>query len=386
MAIYHLSAKVIGRSTGRSATGAAAYRAAEIVRDERTGMVHDFSRKGGVEHREIFAPANAPAWMSDRETLWNAVEKAEARKDAQLAREVEVALPRELSAEQRLELVRSFVRDEFVARGMVADVAIHNPRPRDGEERPHAHVLLTMRCLTAEGFGPKERSWNAKDVLEGWRERWEAHANRALERAGCDERIDHRSYADRGVDREPQPKLGPVATAMERRGETSERGNELRAVEARNVERDSLWRQLDAARETLVMLRDRTTDALARSVELARGALDTMRDRVSTWLAGGQEKEASAVRSDPAALLGQGDTGTNRGVSPSDRDALLGRGGVEDQHSAREVNRDALLGKHRDGERGAGNADRGALLGSSDEKGVVSRNRPSERNDEDRGR
>lgn len=371
MAIYHLSAKVIGRSTGRSATGAAAYRAAEAIHDDRTGIVHDYTRKGGVEHREILAPPNAPEWMCQREVLWNAVEKAEARKDAQLAREVEVALPRELSAEQRLDLVRGFVREEFVARGMVADVAIHNPRHRDGQEHPHAHVMLTMRCLTVDGFGPKERSWNSKDVLEGWRERWEAHANRALERAGRDERIDHRSYADRGVDREPQPKLGPVATAMERRGEASERGDELRAVEARNSEREGLWRQLDAVRATLTELRDRAAETVGRGVEAARGVLDAMKDRVSTWLGGRQERSTmEPARTDLGTLLGQGSRDSTREAPPA----------------SREVDRGALLGKHEGSGRHTGSADRGALLGRSDDKGAAECDRIPGRDKGDRDR
>lgn len=386
LAIYHLSAKVIGRSTGRSATGAAAYRAAEVVRDDRTGIVHDYTRKGGVEHREILAPDNAPAWMRDREALWNAVEKAEARKDAQLAREVEVALPRELSSEQRLDLVRGFVREEFVARGMVADVAVHNPRHPDGEERPHAHVMLTMRCLTAEGFGPKDRSWNAKDVLEGWRERWEAHANRALDRAGRDERIDHRSFADRGVDREPQPKLGPVATAMERRGVPTERGDELRVVEARNIEREGLRGQLDAVRMALVELRDRTAETVGRGVEAARNLLGTIKERVGSWLGSGQERLITKpARTAPASQFGQDKDGPQK-APPVDRDTLLGRSeGVNPQES-RAVDRDTLLGKNQGGARQSGSASRNILLGRPDGKGAVDYDRIGERDDRDRGR
>lgn len=359
LAIYHLSAKVIGRSAGRSATGAAAYRAAEVVRDDRTGIVHDYTRKGGVEHREILAPDNAPTWMREREALWNAVERAEARKDAQLAREVEVALPRELSPEQRLDLVRGFVREEFVARGMVADVAVHNPRHPDGEARPHAHVMLTMRCLTAEGFGPKDRSWNAKDVLEGWRERWEAHANRALERAGRDERIDHRSFADRAVGREPQPKLGPVATALERRGVSTERGDELRAVEARNVEREGLWQRLGAVREALAGIRERATETLGHGVDAARQVMETVKDRVGAWLGGSsarqesnigpdrgmEERSPSGSSADRDALLGRSTAGEERSEKPAEREALLGRRSSDDRVVRGATDRDVLLGR-----------------------------------------
>lgn len=165
MAIYHLSAKVISRAGGRSSVAAAAYRTAGRLRDDRQGLEHDYSRKGGVVHSEIMAPDNAPDWMRDRDQLWNAVEAVEKRRDAQLAREIEVALPRELDRGARLELLRGFVQREFVDRGMIADVAIHEGKARDGQSQPHAHVMLTMRELTGEGFGKKDRSWNAPDLL-----------------------------------------------------------------------------------------------------------------------------------------------------------------------------------------------------------------------------
>lgn len=220
MAIYHCSAKVIGRSSGRSATGAAAYRAGEKIVDHRTGLIHDYTRKGGVDHAQIIAPANAPEWATDRSALWNEVEAVEKRKDAQLCREVEVAIPRELTVEQQRQLVLDFAREQFVARGMVADVAFHH---QDGEN-PHAHILLTTRTIGPDGFGQKAREWNDKQLLEQWRSQWAEHANRALERAGHAERIDHRSLADQGIDRQPTQHLGPTATAIERRtGEPSRR-------------------------------------------------------------------------------------------------------------------------------------------------------------------
>ena len=155
MAIYHLRASVISRSQGRSATAAIAYRSAERIADRRTGLVFDYAAKAGVEHTEILAPADAPDWVRDRSELWNRVEEAERRRDSQVAREVRVALPSELSHAERVELVRAFAREQFVDRGMVADVALHAPG-RDGDERNHhAHILLTTRELDAEGFGPR---------------------------------------------------------------------------------------------------------------------------------------------------------------------------------------------------------------------------------------
>jgi ATP-dependent exoDNAse (exonuclease V) alpha subunit len=240
VAIYRFSAKVIGRSSGRSATAAAAYRAGAVVRDERTGQEHDYTRRQGVTHSEIIAPDNAPEWMKDRAQLWNAVEAAERRKDAQLSREIQLALPHQLDDAQRLDLVREFVKSEFVARGMVADVSIHAADAKGDDRNHHAHVMLTMRSLTEAGFGNKAREWNDEKLLEQWREKWEQAVNRDLARAGHADRVDHRSYADRGIDREPEPKQGPVATEMEREGRPSHAGDDRRAVQDRNAERARL--------------------------------------------------------------------------------------------------------------------------------------------------
>ena len=145
MAIYHLRVSVISRSQGRSATAAIAYRVAERIADRRTGLVFDYAAKAGVEHTEILAPSHAPDWVSDRSELWNRVEEAETRKNSQVAREVRVALPAELTHAERVELVRGFASEQFVDRGMVADVALHAPG-RDGDDRNHhAHILLTTR-------------------------------------------------------------------------------------------------------------------------------------------------------------------------------------------------------------------------------------------------
>lgn len=272
MAAYRFSAQIIGRSSGRSATAAAAYRASERIEDERTGQAHDYRAKGGIVHSEILLPEDAPAWMADRGRLWNAVEAAEKRKDAQLVREVLLNLPHELNAADRRELVRDFVREEFVPRGMVADLNIHAP-DREGDQRNHhAHVMLTMRTLTGAGFGPKARAWNETGQLEQWREAWARHQNRALERAGSRERVDHRSLEAQGIDREPEPKLGPVATQMERDGRRSHAGDDRRAVQDRNAERVDLKRQarvIDLAIERERRKPQRTTEPVRQ--DQARG-------------------------------------------------------------------------------------------------------------------
>src|SRR5690606_1774647 len=160
MAIYHFSAKVISRASGSSALAAAAYRSASRLHDQRLDRHHDFSNKAGVVHSEVLLPDNAPEHLADREQLWDAVEAAEVRKDAQLAREVEFALPRELSPEMGVALARDFVAGEFVARGMIADLNVHWDIGADGEPKPHAHVMLTMREVVGrevgeDGFGQK---------------------------------------------------------------------------------------------------------------------------------------------------------------------------------------------------------------------------------------
>lgn len=209
MAIYHLSGKVISRSQGRSSVAASAYRAAEKLYDERTGISHNFTKKEvDIIHKEILAPDNAPKHLTEREQLWNAVEAKENRKDAQLAREFTIALPRELTEKQNIELARTFVQKEFVDNGMIADLCLHRGH-KSSEDQPHIHVMLTMRNVTEEGFGLKNRDWNSKELLQVWREAWSEHCNQALAQNGHDMQIDHRTLEAQGIDLEPQTKIGP---------------------------------------------------------------------------------------------------------------------------------------------------------------------------------
>jgi Ti-type conjugative transfer relaxase TraA len=218
MAIYHLHVKVIGRKAGSSAVASAAYRSGSRLRDERLGRDQDFSGKRGVVHSEVMLPENAPETWSDRERLWNDVESFEVRKDAQLAREVEFALPRELSEAQGIELARDFVQSEFVGRGMIADLNVHWDRAEDGLPKPHAHVMLTMRSIDQNGFGPKARHWNRTELVERWRERWAELANERLAELDIDARIDHRSLEAQGIALEPQSQIGAPAKRIEVRG------------------------------------------------------------------------------------------------------------------------------------------------------------------------
>src|ERR1700744_5823517 len=218
MAIYHLHVKVIGRKSGSSAVASAAYRSGSRLRDERLGRSHDFFAKRGVVHSEVMLPENAPETWSDRELLWNDVEAFEVRKDAQLAREVEFALPREMSKAQGIELARDFVRSEFVDRGMIADLNVHWDMAEDGMPKPHAHVMLTMRAVDAKGFGRKVRDWNRTEMVQRWRERWAALANERLAELDIDARIDHRSLEAQSIALEPQSQIGAPAQRIEGEG------------------------------------------------------------------------------------------------------------------------------------------------------------------------
>jgi hypothetical protein len=262
MAIYSLSVGVISRSDRYHATAAAAYRAGELIHDERSGLSFDYTRRCGVWHKEIIAPDEAPAWMSDRSQLWNAVEAGEKRNDAQLARGVMAALPHELSHEQRLELVRGFIRDEITPRGMVADVAIHAPDRESDERNWHCHMLLTLRRIDGDGFAKtKARDWNSKELLQHWREAWANHCNASLEAAGSDERIDHRSLAAQGIDREPTSHLGSAASTFERRGWHTDRGDLNRDVQDGNAELDQLVAELAEIDRKIAAAEQRRLDA-----------------------------------------------------------------------------------------------------------------------------
>lgn len=237
MAIYHFSAQVISRASGRSAVAAAAYRAAARLEDERAERAHDFTAKVGVVHSEVLLPAGAPAAWADRATLWNAVEATEKRKDAQLAREIEFALPREMSQPEATALARDFVTRMFVARGMVADLNVHWDVGPDGSLKPHAHVMLTLRSVGPAGFASKDRAWNAVAELQGWREGWSAHVNARLAELGIAARIDHRTLEAQGLPLEPQHKIGPAGVRRAARGEAAERAAEHRQIAQRNGER-----------------------------------------------------------------------------------------------------------------------------------------------------
>ena len=279
MAIFRLRVNIVSRARGQSALASAAYRAGEKLHDPDRLRDHDYTRKSGVEHTEIMAPATAPDWVQvldkskeheTRQLLWQRVEEAEVRKNAQLAREVVVALPHELDKHQRVQLVRDYVTRNFTSRGMVADVALHEPEPGGNPKNFHAHILLTMREVTPDGLSShKQRAWNEQSLALEWREDWARTANKHLERAGRPERIDHRSNEARGIDREPQPKLGPLAHQMEKHGRRSRAGDDIRAVKERNLVRD-IEERGDRVIDTLLNDAGRAQHPLAKQHALER--------------------------------------------------------------------------------------------------------------------
>lgn len=231
MAIYHLSVKAVSRSAGRSATAAAAYRAGCEITDQRTGEVHDYTRKGGVESADIVLPDGAPEWATDRAALWNAAEAAERRKDACVAREFEVALPDELSPAERRLLAVDFAKEMANREGCAVDVAIHAPGKEGDSRNHHAHILRTTRKVGLDGLTDKldteKAGRNRTADLDAVRTRWAELTNERLRENGIEARVDHRSLKDQGIDREPTSHMGPAVAAMERRGVKTEVGKRI---------------------------------------------------------------------------------------------------------------------------------------------------------------
>lgn len=264
MAIYHFSVQIITRSKGSSSVASAAYRAGNKLKDEKTGKIHDYSRKKGIQYSEILVPINAPYWTKDRERLWNEVEIIEKNKNSQVVREINVALPKELSLEEQIILIKDFVKDTFVNNGMVADIAIHDNK----KGNPHAHIMLTVRpfdeggnwaakskkeyILDENGEKIKLQSgvyksrkidmvdWNKKDNLENWRKMWAIYTNESLEKNGVNEKVDHRSLIEQGSKRIAQIHVGYQANAMEKKGVRSRRGTLNKKIIDDNIKMESI--------------------------------------------------------------------------------------------------------------------------------------------------
>jgi len=280
LAIYHLSIKIITRGEGKSAVAAVAYRAGETIKNEYDGIIHDYTKKGGVVHTEIMLPYHAPAEYAYRAILWNAVEKIEKQCNSQLAREIEIALPVELTEEQNISLARRFVKEQFVSAGMCADVCLHDK----GDGNPHAHIMLTMRPFNDDKtWGAKIKKvnkkpvyttdWNDRDKAEEWRKAWAAYCNTALRLNGHAAVVDHRSYERQGVEQVPTVHMSVAASQMEKRGIRTERGDMNREIAVTNKEIRQLrarinhlvkWITDEAANPTPPTLYDVITEILNR--------------------------------------------------------------------------------------------------------------------------
>ena len=302
MASYHLSVKTVKRSAGRSATAAAAYRVGERIECQREGRVHDYTRKQGIEETFILTPKDAPDWATDRSRLWNEVEASETRRNSVTAREWELALPSEISAEDRSQITRDFAQELVSRYGVAVDVAIHAPH-REGDQRNHhAHVLTSTRRLEAQGFTAKTRVLDSAKTggveIEQMRGVWAELQNRALERAGVVERVDHRSLEaqreaalERGdqlsaeeLDRDPELKLGPAANSMERRAKAmaerqgreyvpvTERGAVVHAARQARAAFRELRERLDIARESYGAERDAGQGRVSAGLAALRAA------------------------------------------------------------------------------------------------------------------
>lgn len=324
MAIFHLSVKIISRNSGRSAIAAAAYRAGEKLKnEEKGGKVHDFSRKKGVVYSEIQLPENAPNEYKDRQTLWNKVQEVETRSDAQLAREVEGALPQELDRKKQIELVHDYIQEQFVNKGMIADWSIHDK----GDGNPHAHIMLTTRSLKEDGsWASKQKStylldengervpqidpktgkqkigargrkmwkrttvayndWNNRDNVELWRSEWAKQVNRYLEPG---KRIDNRSYERQGISKMPTIHEGYAAREIEKRGGNSDRVEINRTIKKINLTENSIMVFLDkierikSRRKQLKKLRERAIKAIIKIIKDKKQQYKLFKQKLDEW-------------------------------------------------------------------------------------------------------
>jgi len=283
IAIYHCSIKIISRGKGKSAVAAAAYRSGEKLTNDYDGTTHDFTRKGGVVHTEILLPDNAPREYADRSALWNAVEQVEKSKNAQLSREIEIALPNELPEAECIELAREFAQKTFVDKGMCADVCIHNPNRE--QKNIHAHIMLTMRPFNEDGsWGDKQRKeylldkdgnkiydkrkrtykcrtvqttdWNSREKAEEWREAWAEFLNNALEQRNISEKVDYRSFERQGRLEKPTVHMGVAATQMERKGIRTVKGDTNREIKSINAKISALLKRIDVLDNELAKMKE----------------------------------------------------------------------------------------------------------------------------------
>jgi MobA/MobL family len=363
---YHCSVKSVGRAKGRSIVTAAAYRAGVQMMDERTGEIADYRARGGVDDSFIIVPDNAPAWAQARTWLWNGADAAEPRANGRLATELELGLPHELTAEQRKELVTDFVRQTVEKYGIAADVAIHAPGKEGDHRNHHAHVLFTHRELGPDGFGEVSNARTVTKTVKGvekdvtiygiaanpadvtaLRQEWEQHVNLAYERAGLDIRVDARSHEDRGIPQEPTKHLGPTATAMERRGEPSDRGDLNREIGERNQAlRDRVQLEIEAVKAAaelaaakMLAEMERRDQRAAETIQQDYAAAAGRRDDIRSEL--GAAERTDDIRPDRSAKI---DRQVEQAMQEAHR-AAAGR--TDDIHPAPNVQPDYAAAKGR---------------------------------------
>lgn len=251
MAIYHLHCDIIGRSGGRSATAAAAYRATCAIEDRTTGEKFDYSRKEKAVFSEILTNGNAPEWATDRAELWNRVEEKENRKNSQFCRSFDIALMKEFDLETNLKLIEKWAKENYVSRGLVADIAIHSPHKNtDGttNENTHAHILIPTRKMDSNGWTEKDRDANDRNFLKAVRTSWAEIVNAEFKARGMSERIDERTLEEQGIDREPQQHQGVTATAMKRKGKNTNR----KKYKSEEQKQDNIIRITEAELQTVL--------------------------------------------------------------------------------------------------------------------------------------
>lgn len=237
-AAYQSGNSLTQKGNGQSVIATAAYHSGEVLYDAKNEKTFDYryKRTEDLIHTEIIAPADAPEWAKDRGKLWHQVQAREQGKNFRLARTIIAGLPRELSHEQNLALVRGFVQENFTSKKLVADFAIHESEAADGYKNPHVHIMFTVRGVNQDGFlKAKERSLDRKNTLHGWRDAWEKHTNKQLELAGRPERVSLKSYEEQGKNKIPQIHIGVEANLLEKQGIETKRGNYNRKVRRDNI-------------------------------------------------------------------------------------------------------------------------------------------------------
>ena len=285
---FHFSVNIISRGKGKSAVASAAYISGEKIKNEWDGVTHDYTRKQGVISKEIFLPDHAPKEYKDRKTLWNSVELFEKNSNAQLARNFIISLPKELSIEENKKMIEEYIQTNFVKEGMIVDLAIHD-ESREGNQNIHAHIMTIVRSINEDGtWGQKSKkeyildekgekilnkngkpktrkveltTWNDKVNVEKWRENFSDLCNKYLERAGAEKRVDHRSFKRQGIKQIPTIHLGASASAMERKGIRTEKGDINREIKKQNELLKNIGNEIKKITSWLVGFKDKLKES-----------------------------------------------------------------------------------------------------------------------------